>query len=403
MSTSQQLLDLSYPAYQARRSQNGLILSVIIEGGSCDDLSHGVGFAHIREHWALESMKARLGKNLVFSTAKTLHYQTEFILYLDHSITAPIVDIEWVDLTNEFLHHELGKIHDEILLAESDPKNVAIDQLLPRLLLAYGEGTDWGFGDRMVIGRYTADAVSKAVGATWSTPKVHCTASCDIGGQGFETNTSITETQLEDLSISSNRGDVPRGDASAVVSSCYFGWRVTAHSPGCLRDLEDLRHILTRVVLPGLKRDTSAATIMFRAGQFGELYTARNTDYFVIAVDGKSPASIESMRRDVDTVLDATLTLLTSFSDADSSEFLTYIDRIRRIYESRATQHIHQRTVLANRGKALGIPEHPHLQRGARDKVASIALAGRLMRLVAGLISQSPTWVGVAERGHVVH
>ncbi len=131
-------IDFSAAAMRGGAQRNPMV-SVIIDGGAHDDVEYGSGFAHLREHWALASLRRMYGDRLVMCSAKTLQYQTELLLFVDSSAATPPGHhrLVAVDRGGD-LAHEVSVIDEEIVSAESEAVGCAFDRELPRRLGVYG-------------------------------------------------------------------------------------------------------------------------------------------------------------------------------------------------------------------------------------------------------------------------
>ncbi|MGW5384124.1 hypothetical protein [Nocardia sp. NPDC003963] len=380
------VLDFADSARRAARSRP--VLSVIVEGGARDDAAYGAGFAHIREHWTMASFQRSLGAALTMSTAKTLQFQTEFLLFLDSDRAALPDILERAPWTDRELAAETAVIVDEIVMAESQHTAVAVDRELPRRLSAYGTGTDWGYGDRETIRGWTMATLTDAVASTWGeSPRMHISSSGDPAMWCPGNPPGPARTGGGSLTV----GSAPTpGPAPFLDRTAFAGWRIHYTDPLDLADLDDLAILLRTTACRDPRRHREPWRAELRIGQFGEMFTSRGDEYLLIATRFERPAAPADHRDRVRELLTAVRERLDRAVRDGDHELLAAVDRFRRLHHARAAQSVNQRTVLHNRAKALGLGGHPHLSFRARTTAENEALCVRLSAIIASLLTVDP-------------
>ncbi|WP_280264292.1 hypothetical protein [Nocardia wallacei] len=380
---------LDFSAAARRGARGNPILSVIIDGGACDDIVHGAGFAHLREHWALASFRRMFGAALIMSTAKTLHFQTEFLLFMDSSAGAPFDTVDWWSWSAPDLDREVSVIDEEIVSAESNAAGAAVDRELPRRLQVYGAETDWGYGDRHLIRCWTVDSLSAAVRLTWGArPRMFVTASEDVVGWRQAAPGTAGEfdrgTIVVDGTPSSTRDSEPGSGVAA-----YCGWRFRYDNWHRLEYLEDLATLMRLVVHDGLVSGLGPAGLDVRPGQFGETYVTRGSEYLAIGIRQREPVAPSTYRMLSRGLLQRIRGLLLTEVRTESTRLLAAVDRHRLVRRARRHQTLAERVVAHNRAAVLG-GDPPNLRATERNRSEYRYLARELLRVSEEMLSIDP-------------
>ncbi|MEU4646262.1 hypothetical protein [Nocardia fluminea] len=353
-------------------------MSVIIDGGANEDVVHGAGFAHLREHWALASFRRALGDDYVMATAQTLQYQTEFIIFV-RSADAVVRDrIDWWQWSTADLAEEVAVIDSEIVAAESDMNGLAVDRELPRRLGVFGPETDWGYGDRESLRGWTVDNLRTAVSQTWGDrPAMAVTTARDLDGWG--PNDDLRPFRGQGVTVRpASEGPVTVAGGGGIT---YCGWHFDYRDRRDLRAVDDLVTLLTLVARDNGAREAQGYEFDFRIGQFGERHVARGSDYLAVGIKCEPGSPVVRTAAVIDQLLESTRAVLRADIGVGDSRLAMGIDRHRLLRQARINQSIVQRLVLVNRAKLLG-GEDPVLHSAERDSSELTAYAQYLLTLI---------------------
>ncbi|MEZ5151972.1 hypothetical protein [Rhodococcus zopfii] len=390
---------IDFSAAAMRGAQRNPMVSVIIDGGAHDDVEYGSGFAHLREHWALASLRRMYGDRLVMCSAKTLQYQTELLLFVDSSAATPLDTIDWWQWTEGDLAHEVSVIDEEIVSAESEAVGCAFDRELPRRLGVYGPGTDWGYGHRALLHEWTVDSLAAAVQQTWGPrPTMFSTSTPEVVRWPRTANEAAHRdgtSGLETVATAAAGGHCPGPDTGRIA---FCGWLFRYDEWHRAAELDDLATLMRLVVHDRPVAGLGPSRWEIRVSQFGERHVTRGADYLGVGISPDRELPAEEYRRLARRPLEQALSLLLTEIRAVRPGLMAALDRHRLFRCARLNQALPQRAIARNRAKVHDDVAHPDLRTTGRTESENLVLARSLAVLVEQMLATDPEVVPVGVR-----
>ncbi|WP_072713662.1 hypothetical protein [Rhodococcus rhodnii] len=390
MLTTDTAHEIDFSSALIRGARRNPMISVIIDGGAQDDTIYGHGFAHLREHWALASLHRMYGDHLVMCSAKTLQYQTELLLFTDSEV-APLGTIDWWQWSEADLAHEVARIGEEIVAAESDAVGCAFDRQLPQRLEAYSTGADWGYGDRDLLGEWTVDSLAAAVHRTWGRqPAIFSTTTPEAAQWRPSMNEEGRSNDMTGLETVPTGADHTYRVDSEASRAAYCGWLFRYDDWRSSADLDDLTMLMRIAVNEKLTRDMTHYRWEIRVSQFGERYVTRGTEYLGIGIFADREVRTGDYRNLAQRLLEHVHQILLTEIQFANTGLMAAVDRYQSFRRARLNQALPQRAIVHTRAKVHGNPDHPDLRMSNRTAAENHLLMKRLSQLVEQMLVTDP-------------